>query len=158
MDIDAAALAARQTPEEFRTTDGEPPNIVTSKGVVIIEELDSPSTRREKNMRRKAEKLQAAHATFLERMSANQTLNPSEPIAGPSRLPANESSALDSDLSSLSESDGETGMKRASSPVMAGPKIPRSDGRIGTDVVELGVVTFPLEGGTLGTSFHFTGA
>jgi len=67
-------------------------------------------------MRRKAEKLQAAHATF------------------------------------------ESGMKRASSPVMAGPKIPKSDGRIGTDVVELGVVTFPFEGGTLGTSFHFIGA
>jgi hypothetical protein len=68
---------------------------VVQNGVVIIEAFDSPSIRREKNMRRKAERLRAAQSMYT------YTPSMSSPVAGPSHLPATTGDVVDSDLSSL---------------------------------------------------------
>ena len=114
---------------------------VVQNGVFIIEELDSPAIRREKNMRRKAEKLRAAKEAAQSATDAPPTT--ASPVAGPSSLSADPANVLDSDLSSLSESDADDS-RRDSRTLESKVTRPRAS--------NAGAVKFPLEGGTLGTS------
>jgi hypothetical protein len=123
---------------------------VVPHGIIIIEELDTPAIRRQKNMRRKAEKLLAAKAAAFE-SSSGLPLGP-DIEAGPSRLPANPSAALDSDLSSLSDSDVDEGLERNPISLTATSQMPGSLSNAAGAEKEPGAVTFPLEGGTLGVS------
>ena len=85
------------------------PNIIHAPdGTIIVETLDTPALRRQKTLRRKAEKLrlaaEAEAASFL--------------LAGPSQLPA---SAMRSESSSLTDLDGneegrEIGLRSESKP------------------------------------------
>jgi hypothetical protein len=150
MDLDGGPIT--QHLGEESTVEGEQPDPVIPHGVIVIEELDTPAIRREKNMRRKAEKLQAAKAAAAVERSSRPPLGP-DPEAGPSRLPADPSTAIDSDLSSLSDSDVDEGLERNAGSLPASSWVPGSLSNAPGTEEELGAVTFPLEGGTLGASY-----
>ena len=119
-------------------------NIIAVGGKIIIEELDTPATRREKASRRKAEKRAAAAA------AAAAAVQPSTRDKG---------NGHESDLSSLSELEseeeggGEARRKERQSE-KAPPPVPPVAGPSTPQPAEPGVVVLPegktLEGGTLG--------
>ncbi|KII86055.1 hypothetical protein PLICRDRAFT_44511 [Plicaturopsis crispa FD-325 SS-3] len=103
MDVDVPGPTTGNTSQD---TSAEHTSIIYNPdGTVIIEELDTPAARRSKNLRKKAERQQQAAPKVLP-----PTVN-EPPVAGPSRLPADDRDENDgeSDLSSLSsmDSDGE---------------------------------------------------
>ncbi|KAI6149699.1 PHD-zinc-finger like domain-containing protein [Pisolithus tinctorius] len=144
--VEATAREAELTQEELEARIAsirvEPhTKVITERGRIVIEELDTPATRREKAQRRKAEKAAAI-------LAAQQALNAPEP------------SHEDSDLSSLSElesedgGDGDTksteqqsGPSQLPQPVQAviPPTVPTRR-EPGTIILEDGKM---LEGGTL---------
>ncbi|KAK7676664.1 hypothetical protein QCA50_020408 [Cerrena zonata] len=81
--------------EEEEEEDTGPPRII------IIEELDTPATRREKNIRKKAERERAKAAARATEFAQAQLRADPEPIAGPSHS-SQPSWDADSELSSLS--------------------------------------------------------
>ena len=116
--------SADDAEDETRVEQG---TFVTANGVTIIEELDTPAIRRAKNMRRKAEKRKLAEAT-----------------SRPKSISTGDNVDMDSELSSLSETDGE-----------AGSPIADRSMRVDFDSKDANFdpSRFPLEGGTLGTQF-----
>ena len=109
--------------------------------VTIIEELDTPAIRRQKNLLRKAEKRRLANAS-----STTRPPPPPLPHNATPRSPGNDSK-LGSDLSSLSDSESDEG----EAPIKK-PLTPR-----GSKSTMEGFETsrHPLEGGTLGIYFFF---
>jgi hypothetical protein len=106
--------------------------------VIIIEELDTPAIRREKNLRRKAEKRRLAEAAAL-----HQPQTPSPPKA----TPAYGGAEMDSELSSLSDSDLTSDGEGALAGEGSGLQNSESTG------ANFAPSDFPLEGGTLGVFF-----
>ncbi|KAJ8483195.1 hypothetical protein ONZ51_g4868 [Trametes cubensis] len=110
-------------PEEEEEDSGPP-------RIIIIEELDTPATRREKNMRKKKERQAAREAAAREAAarsagavsSAAPASRHEQPIAGPSRLRDEELAEDDSDLTDLSEVEGTTQRSEEISG-LAGPGI-----------------------------------
>lgn len=125
-------------------------NIFAMGGRIIIEELDTPATRREKASRRKAEKKKAAAAATAAAHSQAQH----------SRDKGN---GHESDLSSLSDLESEDGGREVGpkerQPVEILPPAPPIPGpSTAPQPAEPGVVILPegktLEGGTLGGYHH----
>ena len=124
-------------------------NIFAMNGKIIIEELDTPATRREKASRRKAEKAAAAAVQLQAQPAIHER-----------------GDGHDSDLSSLSEleSDEEGGGKAGpkerpvkvppSAPPIAGPSTAPQPAGPGEVVLPEGKT---LEGGTLGKFCHVIG-
>ena len=122
-------------------------NIIAVGGRIIIEELDTPATRREKASRRKAEKKAAAAA-------AAAVLSTRDKGDG-----------HESDLSSLSELEseeeggGEASQKEREPVRVSSPAPPIAGPSTAPQPAEPGVVVLPegkfLEGGTLGGCCHF---
>lgn len=124
-------------------------NIITVGGKIIIEELDTPATRREKASRRKAEKAAAAATTVAAQSQARH-----EPST------RNKGDGHESDLSSLSELEseeeggGEAGPKKrepvtvpSSDPPIAGPSTAPQPAGPGAAILPEDKI---MEGGTLG--------
>ena len=125
-------------------------NIFAMDGKIIIEELDTPATRREKASRRKAEKKAAAAAAVAVTVVAQQQAQPSTRGKG---------DGCDSDLSSLSEleSEEEGGDEAGAKERHVNVHPPGPPIAVPTSALppaEPGVVILPegrtLEGGTLG--------
>ena len=123
-------------------------NIITVGGKIIIEELDTPATRREKASRRKAEKKAAAAAATA--------------VHTQSRVPE-KNNGHESDLSSLSElesdEEGGGGSRHKERAVKAPPPaVPVGGPSTAPHPAEPGVPVLPesktLEGGTLGAHYH----
>ncbi|KAI0364675.1 hypothetical protein BV20DRAFT_1116249 [Pilatotrama ljubarskyi] len=80
--------------------------------IIIIEELDTPATRREKNLRKKLERQAAREAAARSAAAGSSTAPASRheqsPIAGPSRLSEEALGDEDSDLTDLSEVEEST--------------------------------------------------
>lgn len=125
-----AAIAAAQPRQNINTTFVDSSIIInritTPSGGIIIEELDTPAIRRQKHMRRKAEKLRLSEVNnnYVDSaVAASSSSSTTFPVsrqeeevlevevqaeAGPSRLPpANDVYDIESDLSSLSDSEDE---------------------------------------------------
>ncbi|KAH9893591.1 hypothetical protein C8Q73DRAFT_761641 [Cubamyces lactineus] len=112
-----------QAPPEEEEEDSGPPRII------IIEELDTPATRREKNMRKKRERQAAREAAAREAAARSAAAGSStapapqhQPVAGPSRLRDEELGEDDSDLTDLSEVEGTT-QRSEEIPGSAGPGV-----------------------------------
>lgn len=128
-------------------------NIIAVDGKIIIEELDTPATRREKASRRKAEKAAAAVAAVTSQSQARH---------GP---PTREKGdGHESDLSSLSELESEeegrdeAGPKEQQPVEIPIPAPPITGPSTAPQPAGPGAVTLPegktLEGGTLGRCSH----
>ncbi|OBZ73720.1 Peregrin [Grifola frondosa] len=125
--------------------------------IIIIEELDTPATRREKNMRRKAERLAAAAAAAA--VEGSQLHPP--PVAGPSHIPdvdenvhGHDHSDAESELTALTYSEAADDFhwlvpETKPEPASQSPRKPISvsaPAELGAFVLRPGEI---LEGGTL---------
>ncbi|KAI0676134.1 hypothetical protein C8Q78DRAFT_1008227 [Trametes maxima] len=139
--------------------------------IIIIEELDTPATRREKNLRKKLQRQAAREAREASArvadtgsMAAPASEYPEVPVAGSSRLPEASLGDDDSDLTDLSDADEENTQQGDEIPSEAqpgvlqqpeeGPVVFRSSRRAPPPVVEEpGTIILKhgerLEGGTL---------
>ncbi|KAI0326259.1 hypothetical protein GY45DRAFT_1310767 [Cubamyces sp. BRFM 1775] len=123
-DVQGEPHAQEQAPAGEEEEDSGPPRII------IIEELDTPATRREKNMRKKMERQAAREAAAREAAARSVATGSStapaprheQPIAGPSRLRDEELGEDDSDLTDLSEVEGTT-QRSEEIPGSAGPGV-----------------------------------
>ncbi|KAI0832027.1 hypothetical protein BC628DRAFT_1351253 [Trametes gibbosa] len=160
-DETAAVEGEAAAEEEDEEDDIQPPRII------IIESLDTPATRREKNRRKKLERQAAREAAARQatvRSSAAPAPRQVQSLVGSSRLSSDALEDDDSDLTDLSDAEGHTSPDTelpstvrpgVLQPHGEGPVVFRSSRRAPPPVaeVESGAITVrpgeKLEGGTL---------